>query len=66
MTEKEKFAKLLKDAKLRLGLNHNQFADLIGHSRDTYLAWYNGINGCEVAKKDRILDAIKKALSNIE
>lgn len=65
MNEKEKFARLLKEVKEALELNHNQFADLIGHPRDTYISWYNGINGCEEAKKERILEAIKKVLKDI-
>ena len=62
MTEKDKFASQLKEAKERLGMNHSDFAVLIGHSRDTYISWYRGINGCEDAKKEKILEAIKKAL----
>ena len=63
MNDKEQFGKVLKDAKEKLGLNHNEFAVLIGHSRDTYMAWYNGRNGCEDAKKEKILTIIKKTLS---
>ena len=63
MNEKEIFAKQLKDAKLKLGLNHNQFAELIGHSRDTYMAWYQGVNGCGEAKKEKILAILNEALS---
>ena len=66
MNDKEQFGKVLKEAKEKLGMNHNEFANLIGHSRDSYLAWYRGINGCEDAKKEKILEAIDKALSNIE
>ena len=55
---KEQFAKYLKLEKQRLGMNHNQFAELIGHSRDSYMAWYKGVNGCPDDKQD----AIKKIL----
>lgn len=59
MNDKEQFAVQLKQAKERLGLNHNEFAQLIGHSRDTYIYWYRGINGCNDAKKERILKILK-------
>lgn len=62
MDRKTEFANMLKDAKKRLGLNHNQFAELIGHSRDTYLKWYSEIYYPDVEKRNKIIRIIKKAL----
>ena len=59
MNDKEQFGAFLKAEKERLGLNHSDFANLIGHSRDTYISWYRGINGCDDAKKERILKILK-------
>ena len=62
MTDKEIFAKYLKDAKERLMMNHNEFADLIGHSRDTYIKWYTADNGCSDEKKKLIKARIREVL----
>ena len=62
MTDKKIFARYLKDAKERLGLNHSKFADLIGHSRDSYLKWYQAVNYPCPEKKERIERRIKEAL----
>jgi len=56
--DKKEFADYLKGEKLRLNLNHNAFASLIGYSRDTYMSYYRGINGCPIEKQE----AIKKIL----
>ena len=59
MNDKEQFGAFLKKEKERLRLNHNDFASLIGHPRDTYIAWYRAENGCCDAKKERILKILK-------
>ncbi len=63
MTEKERFSLLIRDAKFKLRLNHNQFADLIGHSRDTYIKWYKGDTLPYTDEiKTQIEETIKEAL----
>lgn len=34
------FSNKIKEAKQKLGYNHNEFATFIDHPRDTYMHWY--------------------------
>ncbi len=64
MTEKERFSSIIRDAKFKLQLNHNEFADLIGHSRDTYIKWYKGDTLPYTDEiKTEVEESIKKALN---
>ncbi len=64
MTEKRRFSLLIREAKSKLQLNHNQFADLIGHSRDTYIKWYKGDTLPYTDEiKTEVEESIKKALN---
>ena len=63
MDKKKVFANQLKDAKKKLGLNHNQFAELIGHSRDTMLKWWAEVYYPDDEKREKILAILKDALS---
>ncbi len=58
----ESFNDILKDAKIKLGLNRSDFANLLGYPIDSVTKYYQGRALPNETKQKDILSIIKEAL----
>lgn len=60
----KEFSDLLKKAKNKLNMNHREFSEWLGISRDTYMNWYNARRGPRPdSVRIELIEKIKKELN---